>query len=56
MSYFDKKRHFYLFYIIGFQWYNNFKKIGEGVSPGADSIFVIRPFFQVPFLECIKSL
>lgn len=56
MSYFDKKRLFYLFYIISFQWYNNFKKIKEGTLPGADSIFVIRPFFQVPFLECIKSL
>jgi hypothetical protein len=56
MSYFDKKRHFYLIYIIDFQYNNNFKKNRVGILPGADSIFVIRLFFQVPFLECIKSL
>ena len=56
MSYFDKKRHFNLLYHIDYQCSNNFKKNEVGTLAGADSIFVVNPNFQVPFLAYIKSL
>lgn len=31
MSYFDKKRHFYLLYYTDYQRSNNFKKKREGI-------------------------
>ena len=55
-SYFAKKRLFYLLYYIDYQCSNNFKKKGEGIWAGADSIFVVNPNFQVSFLAYIKSL